>query len=186
MEENKVNACPIDLSSKKCKPCEGGTPPLATEEANKLLAQISGWELLEGIKIKKEFKFKDFLAAMEFVNNVANIANQENHHPAILISYNKVKITSSTHAIGGLSENDFILAAKIDKLISKLDRGDAMKKLCPICKKEVDEEIIKTCNDAHDWVVRSIRRDHPNWVASDGSCPKCMAYYNNLGKKDIQ
>lgn len=118
MVENPIKTCPVDLSSKKCQPCEGTTPPLTVEEANKLFAQISGWELIEGAKIKKEFKFKDFSAAMEFVNKVANIANQENHHPAILISYNKVKITNSTHAIGGLSENDFILAAKIDKLIN--------------------------------------------------------------------
>lgn len=119
MDENAGNkTCEVNLSSKKCKPCEGGTSPLALDEANKFLAQVTGWELLEAVKIKKEFKFKNFLAAMEFVNNVAKIAEAEGHHPAIFINYNRVKITSTTHAIGGLSENDFILAAKIDRLVA--------------------------------------------------------------------
>lgn len=108
--------CAVDLSLKKCKPCAGKVPPLTEDEANRLLKEVSGWELIEATKIKKEFKFKDFLVAMDFVNNVAKIAEAEGHHPTILISYNKVRITCLTHAIGGLSENDFILAAKIDKL----------------------------------------------------------------------
>ncbi|MDP2938626.1 MAG: 4a-hydroxytetrahydrobiopterin dehydratase [Candidatus Omnitrophota bacterium] len=117
MEDKNIGkTCEIDLSSKKCKPCEGGMPPLTLDEANKFLTQISGWELVEGNKIRKEFKFKNFSASLDFVNNVAKIAEQEGHHPTILINYNKVKLTATTHAIGGLSENDFILAAKIDKL----------------------------------------------------------------------
>ncbi len=118
MAENGENkTCEVNLSSKKCQPCAGATPPLTVEEASKFLAQVSGWELVEGSKIKKEFKFKNFTASMDFVNNIAKIAEAENHHPSIFINYNKVKITCTTHAIGGLSENDFILAAKIDKLI---------------------------------------------------------------------
>jgi len=117
MAENSNNPiCNIDFDVKKCKPCEGGTPPLNLQQANQYLQAVQGWELFEGAKIKKEFKFKNFLESMAFVNNLAKLAEEEGHHPTILISYNKVKITLTTHAIGGLSENDFIMAAKIDKL----------------------------------------------------------------------
>jgi 4a-hydroxytetrahydrobiopterin dehydratase len=118
MKEAPVKSCAVDLSSKKCKPCEGGTPPLSAQDTDKYLAQISGWELVEATKIRKEFKFKAFMEAIDFVNKIAKLVEEEGHHPTILISYNRVKITSATHAIGGLSENDFIIAAKIDKLIS--------------------------------------------------------------------
>jgi len=111
-----ADTCPLDFSTKKCKPCEGGTPPLTPETAQQYLASLTGWELLEGAKIKKEFKFKNFVGSMDFVNRLAKIAEEEGHHPTILIIYNKVRITLTTHAIGGLSENDFIMAAKIDKL----------------------------------------------------------------------
>jgi pterin-4a-carbinolamine dehydratase len=116
-EQSSGSTCKIDFATKKCQPCEGGTPPLTAEAATKYLASIAGWELFEGTKIKKEFKFKNFIGAMDFVNRLAKTAEAEGHHPTILISYNKVKITLTTHAIGGLSENDFIMAAKIDKLI---------------------------------------------------------------------
>lgn len=108
------SACP--LTNKKCIPCEAGTPPLSADQVQSYLGQVQGWELQEGVKIKKEFRFKDFKSAIQFVDGVAECAEQEGHHPGILITYNKVKITLSTHAIGGLSENDFILAAKIDAL----------------------------------------------------------------------
>lgn len=89
---------------------------MAEDEARKLMTELDGgWEMEEDA-IKRKFKFKDFKAAMTFVNRVAEIAESENHHPDIKISYNKVKIKLSTHAIKGLSENDFIVAAKIDKL----------------------------------------------------------------------
>ena len=104
-----------DLLSKKCIPCEGGMDPLTKEEAGKYLSQVEGWNMTEGgKKISKEFKFQDFIGAVDFVNRVADVAEMEGHHPDIEIHYNKVKITNWTHAIGGLSENDFILAAKID------------------------------------------------------------------------
>ncbi len=106
----------MDLTEKKCKPCEGGTPPLRSEQAAAYLEHVSGWMIEEGKKIKKEFRFKDFPQAMAFTNRVAVLAQNEAHHPAIFISYNRVKITLTTHAIGGLSENDFIMAAKIDGL----------------------------------------------------------------------
>jgi 4a-hydroxytetrahydrobiopterin dehydratase len=105
----------MDLKDKKCVPCEGGTPPFTEKQAKKYFFQVKGWEL-EGKSIKKRFKFKDFAEAMKFVNKVAKIAEKEDHHPDILINYNRVKLELSTHAIGGLSENDFILAAKIDEI----------------------------------------------------------------------
>ncbi|MFC1703799.1 4a-hydroxytetrahydrobiopterin dehydratase [Candidatus Omnitrophota bacterium] len=106
-----------NLVDKRCKACKGGMPPMVKEQSQEYLAKVLGWELVEGTKIKKEFKFKKFLDSIAFVNKIADIAEAEGHHPTITIIYNKVKITLSTHAIGGLSENDFIIAAKIDRLI---------------------------------------------------------------------
>ena len=106
----------LDLTHKKCIPCEAGSVPMSAETLEKYLSAITGWQQEEGKKIKKEFKFEDFRSSMGFVNRIAELAEAEGHHPAIFISYNKVRITLSTHAIGGLSENDFIMAAKIDKL----------------------------------------------------------------------
>lgn len=114
----------MDLTKKHCIPCEAGTPPLPDEKEDELIKGVSGWELLRGDpltgsvhKIKRQFKFKDFKEAMGFVNKVAEIAENEGHHPNITIIYNRVAITCLTHAIGGLSENDFILAAKIDTIL---------------------------------------------------------------------
>ena len=105
-----------DLLNKKCIPCEvGGIEPFNKEEAEKYLAQFSGWKLNEkATAISKEFKFKDFIGAINFVNRISEIAEEEGHHPDIHIFYNKVLLKLSTHAIDGLSENDFILATKID------------------------------------------------------------------------
>lgn len=107
-----------DLTSKECVPCEGGVPPLESEEIEELLTEVRGWELLEEAqpKIRKEFKFGDFDEAMGFVNEVAKLAENEGHHPDIEISYNVVTLELYTHAIDGLHENDFILAAKVDEL----------------------------------------------------------------------
>ncbi|MHB9026980.1 MAG: 4a-hydroxytetrahydrobiopterin dehydratase [Armatimonadota bacterium] len=108
----------MELTQQKCVPCEVGTKPLARDEAEKLLAEAPQWTLQEDAKaITREFKLKDFRAAIDFVNKVAEIAEAEGHHPDIFIYYNKVKLTHSTHKIGGLSLNDFILAAKIDRVI---------------------------------------------------------------------
>ncbi len=110
----------MDLSSKKCVPCEGGVPPIQGEEIKKYLSQIpGGWTVEAGKKIIKEFKFKDFKEAIEFVNKVAKLAEQEDHHPDIFIFYNRVGIQLWTHAIGGLSENDFIVAAKTEQILGK-------------------------------------------------------------------
>lgn len=108
----------MDLSNKHCVPCEGGDPPLTDSEEDGLLDKIANWNLLRdgGHKLRKQFKFRNFKEAMRFVNEVAKVAEVEGHHPDIYIFYNKVQIDLFTHAVGGLSENDFIMASKIDKL----------------------------------------------------------------------
>ncbi|MBI2098702.1 MAG: 4a-hydroxytetrahydrobiopterin dehydratase [Candidatus Wildermuthbacteria bacterium] len=104
----------VNLVSKKCVPCEGGTPPLEAEKIQEYLKEVEGWEAREGKMITRRFTFKSFREAIDFVNRVAGLAEREGHHPDIIIRYNKVTLELSTHAIGGLSENDFILASKID------------------------------------------------------------------------
>ena len=104
-----------DLLQKKCVPCEGGALPLTTEEANKYLREVDGWSIVaDGKKISKDFKFTDFIGAINFVERVSDVAEMEDHHPDIHVFYNKVTLELWTHAIGGLSENDFIVAAKVD------------------------------------------------------------------------
>lgn len=114
-----------NLSQKHCVPCEGGTPTLSEEESKKLLNEISSksdlgentWTMLEDKEIEKTYSFKDFKEALDFINKVGQIAETEGHHPDIsLHDYKKVTICLSTHATEGLSENDFILASKIDDL----------------------------------------------------------------------
>jgi 4a-hydroxytetrahydrobiopterin dehydratase len=107
-----------DLLGKHCVPCEGGTEPFSRGQAEELLPAVPGWRLLEGepAKIGRTFKRKDFADAMTFMNGMAAIADDEGHHPDVCISWNKVTVELVTHAIGGLSENDFILAAKINEL----------------------------------------------------------------------
>ncbi len=108
----------MQLSDKKCVPCEKWTPPLKGEVLKKYLSQLTHtWELVEEKKIKHPFQFKTFKESIDFVNKVANLAENENHHPNIFITFNKVVITLTTHNIGGLSENDFIMASKIEKIL---------------------------------------------------------------------
>jgi len=106
----------MELSEEICVPCHSGTPPMQREEAEKLIKQIPGWSI-EDNKIVRNFEFEDFREAVDFVNRVADIAEAEGHHPDIYISYNKVRLEIWTHKIDGLSKNDFILAAKTDKLL---------------------------------------------------------------------
>lgn len=108
----------MDLISKHCVPCEGGVPALTAEEIGQYIAHTPEWEVTDEdvAKIVRTFKFKDFKQAMIFVNAIAALAEEENHHPNIAIAYSKVTLTLWTHAIDGLSDNDFILAAKIDRL----------------------------------------------------------------------
>jgi 4a-hydroxytetrahydrobiopterin dehydratase len=106
------------LTAKKCVPCEGGVPKYTLEEARDQLTKLSGWRLThEGERIRKDWVVKNFMAGIDFFNRVAAVAEEEQHHPDLhLQGYRNVSIELYTHAIGGLSENDFILAAKIDKL----------------------------------------------------------------------
>ena len=108
----------MELTQKKCVPCEAGTSPLEEEKINELLKQITDWKLKEGHLCRK-FRFGNFAEAMKFINSVADIAEKEGHHPDFSVHYNKVEIEIWTHAISGLSQNDFIVAAKIGKLISR-------------------------------------------------------------------
>jgi len=106
------------LATKKCVPCEGKQKPYTKEEAKKLLAETPGWNLNDtAVMISREYNAKNFMAAVRFINEVAQIAESEDHHPDIhLTAYRKLRIELSTHAVKGLSENDFILAAKINEL----------------------------------------------------------------------
>jgi 4a-hydroxytetrahydrobiopterin dehydratase len=107
----------IPLHEQKCVPCEGGVPSLQKPEALKLAAEVNGWTLADDAKsISRDFSFKDFKQALSFINQVGEVAEAENHHPDIHCWWNKVKLELSTHAIGGLSNNDFIMAAKINRL----------------------------------------------------------------------
>ena len=108
----------LHLVKGHCVPCEGGVEPMEKEEVSKYLTLLkTPWDVTKDNKlISKDFKFKDFKEAMEFVNKVADIADEQGHHPDIKISYNKVIIELTTHAIGGLSINDFIIASKIERL----------------------------------------------------------------------
>lgn len=108
----------MDLTKQKCVPCEGGVNPMKPAEVRTYLSYLtSDWSVDEDKKIEKDFNFKNFKEAMKFVNKVAEIAEEEGHHPDIEISYNKVEIELWTHAIKGLSVNDFIVARKIEEVV---------------------------------------------------------------------
>jgi 4a-hydroxytetrahydrobiopterin dehydratase len=105
----------MDLSNKKCLPCEGGIPPLSPAQVKEYKKYVKDWVVTEDNKISKEFLFVNYRHTMDFVNNVANLAEKEGHHPVMHVYYSRVIIELWTHAINGLSENDFILAYKLDK-----------------------------------------------------------------------
>jgi 4a-hydroxytetrahydrobiopterin dehydratase len=108
------------LAERRCEPCRGGVPPLAPARAEELAASIPGWRLEDGAtRLARRFTFLDFVEAMRFVNRVADLAEEQGHHPDILIHWNTVDLVLWTHKIGGLHENDFILAAKIQKLLEE-------------------------------------------------------------------
>lgn len=108
-----------ELTERSCVPCEGGEEPLEDNDIENYMAQVPDWDWIEGGTdlIRRKFKFADFSEAMHFVNQVADIAENAGHHPDIYISYDVVRLELYTHAIGGLHENDFILAAKVDDLL---------------------------------------------------------------------
>lgn len=106
-----------ELSKKKCVPCEGTVPPLTPSKAQEMMVHLDDWSLIDGAHLlAKSFRFSNFVKTMEFVNKVAAIAEEEGHHPDLTVSYGSVTVELMTHAVGGLSENDFILAAKIDEI----------------------------------------------------------------------
>lgn len=104
----------MELTKKKCVPCEGGVSPLTAQEAQNYLRNVNGWKLQNNY-IEKEYVFETYLDGLNFVYTVGKLAEDEGHHPDIFLGYKRVRITLTTHAIRGLSENDFILAAKIDE-----------------------------------------------------------------------
>jgi len=105
----------MDLVQKKCVPCEGGTKPYDQEQIDDMLTRVENWKVVDG-HLHKEFKFDNFIENMKFLNRIAQLAEDEGHHPDFCVHYNKTEFEIWTHAIDGLSENDFILAAKIDEL----------------------------------------------------------------------
>jgi 4a-hydroxytetrahydrobiopterin dehydratase len=106
-----------ELARKHCKPCEGGVPPLKGEALKSLYGELQdGWTVVDEHHLEKEYRFKDFREALDFVNRLGEVAEQEGHHPDIFLAWGKVKVTLWTHSVGGLSENDFILAAKVDEV----------------------------------------------------------------------
>ncbi len=107
-----------DLKQKHCLACEGDTQPMDDNQAREMLGNVPDWEIVAGA-ITRTFSFKDFYQTISFVNAVAWIANREDHHPDLRVSYKNCQVTFSTHAIGGLSLNDFICAAKVDGLLAE-------------------------------------------------------------------
>ena len=111
-----------DLLNKKCVPCEGDAIPFDISEIHKYQKKVDGWEIIQNDKkvylLEKKFEFKNFLESQKFVNEVGRVSENEGHHPDIMFGWGYAKINITTHAIEGLSENDFILAAKIDKKIN--------------------------------------------------------------------
>ena len=107
-----------ELSERRCKPCEGGVAPLSAAQARSMMGELdAGWKLADDARsIRRELAFRDFYRTMSFVNALAHIANVEDHHPDLEVGYNYCRIRFTTHAIRGLSQNDFICAAKIDRI----------------------------------------------------------------------
>jgi 4a-hydroxytetrahydrobiopterin dehydratase len=105
-----------DLAERQCVPCRGGVPPLAGPEIVKLSGELQGWQVIEEHHLQKLFLFKDFREALTFVNRVGELAEEQGHHPDICFGWGKAELTIWTHKIDGLTESDFVLAAKIDKL----------------------------------------------------------------------
>jgi len=106
------------LAEKECIPCKGGVPPLKGQALTTLAQQLdNGWQVIKEHHLEKEYKFKDFREALTFTNKVGELAEAQNHHPDIYLAWGKVKLTIWTHKIDGLTESDFVLAAKADKLV---------------------------------------------------------------------
>jgi 4a-hydroxytetrahydrobiopterin dehydratase len=105
-----------ELAELQCVPCRGGVPPLQGREIGKLLGQLTGWQVVNEHHLQKKYQFKDFRDSLEFVNKIGALAESQGHHPDICFGWGKAELTIWTHKIDGLTESDFVLAAKIDKL----------------------------------------------------------------------
>lgn len=105
-----------DLANRSCVPCRGGVPPLAGGDLEELARQVPGWEVVEEHHLKREFRFEDFREALEFVNRVGALAEEQGHHPDVSFGWGRAEVVIFTHAIDALTESDFILAAKVNKL----------------------------------------------------------------------
>ena len=105
----------MSLAEKHCVPCRGGVPPLKGEDLARVSSQVDGWQVVSEHHLLKQFSFPDFKTALDFVNKVGAIAEQEGHHPDLYLAWGKVEVKTWTHKIDGLTESDFILAAKIDR-----------------------------------------------------------------------
>jgi 4a-hydroxytetrahydrobiopterin dehydratase len=105
-----------ELSELQCIPCRGGVPPLDSQEIDKLLPQLAGWEVINLHHLRKTYQFEDFRQSLEFVNRIGELAESQGHHPDICFGWGKAEVTIWTHKIDGLTESDFVLAAKFDKL----------------------------------------------------------------------
>lgn len=107
-----------ELASKQCVPCKGGVPPLAGDPLRKLHAELgSAWSVVEGHHLEREFRFRNFREALDFTNRVGELAEEQQHHPDLFLAWGRVKVTIWTHKIDGLTESDFVFAAKTDQLL---------------------------------------------------------------------
>lgn len=104
-----------DLADRRCVPCKGGVPPLTSAQWEPLLAQIPGWEVVDGHHLRRTFRFRDFAEALGFVNRVGAVAEAEGHHPDLHLAWGRVAVEIWTHKIDGLTESDFVMAAKVDR-----------------------------------------------------------------------
>lgn len=114
MSESTTKAA--DLAQRSCKPCEGGVPPMGEAEIDSQLQSLTGWQYVNGALVRT-YRFKNYYRTLAFVNAVGWIAHQEDHHPELVVNYKTCEVRYQTHAIGGISENDFICAAKVDRLL---------------------------------------------------------------------
>jgi 4a-hydroxytetrahydrobiopterin dehydratase len=107
-----------ELANRKCIPCRGGVPPMETEQIATFIKQLDGWEVVDQHHLRKKYDFKDFRKSLDFVDRVGSLAEEQQHHPDICFGWGRAEITIWTHKINGLTESDFVLAAKIDRLRS--------------------------------------------------------------------
>ncbi len=113
------------LADLKCIPCKGGVPPLTPDQYGPLLAQLEGWEVQDGKRLVKRYRLKSFVQAVDFVNAIVPVAESEGHHPDLYVAWGRVEVYLWTHKIDGLTESDFFMAAKIDRVYDRMPQGAA-------------------------------------------------------------